>query len=502
MNKPLFAGLCLLAAAQANPGHAEAPAAAESRLQVATSLSLAPLAAPPIAAASAARYPRSLDEAILYALNNHLTNRSARLATVQADARQSQAQARFRPSIEVLTNIDYTENYDSYLGINSTVTVPSTIPGQAPVTLDANIKKTVPRYQIAPAVRLSYDLYNGGRDTARLQQSAHQLAASTIEQTVKQRDTAYRVTLAYLRLRQATLLDELAEQRAGVAEKRAQIAASQFAEKRLSQLALQTERLRLAEQRGEARMRANERNTRLLEYAAALGADLDEANAATLQPNFPADPAEDLAAATQWADDGLEYQRETANLLAAAEAVRAEQASRLPSLSLLGQYTAIGRDNETLEHAGRDLHRRETYLGLQLNLNLYDGALRDSRIAEKQAQQETARLRQEQLRRDIDENRRRNQAALRDAETQLELAQLRWQLNEAGLKVAQAQHASGLAAAMALEEAALARQEGESGLKLAQIARAIAECNLRFSASTRPQLSRAMTAAGSSLPPE
>jgi outer membrane protein len=494
MNKPLLVAIAIAIACPGEQSSAAQPQTANpGGLKIATSLSQAsaptpeagPLARPP------SPYPRTLDEAIRYAQDKHLSNRSAQLVTDQADALLTQAKSRFLPSIDLLTAVDVRENYDRYLGIDSSVTLPASVTGgTTPLTLDVGVDKTVPRYQITPAIRISYDLYNGGRDSANLKQSNYQLEASKIDVTVKLRDTAYWVTLAYLRLKQAVIGKDTAEYKEAVAEKRVRIAETQLDAKNLSQLALQAEQLRLAEARGGAHIKANELEARLLEYAAALGIDLAAVSAEALMPDFPSDPARDITIAAQWADDDLEAQRENAKLQAASEALRAEQAGQRPNVSLVGQYSAVGRDKDSLGQAASDMHQNETYLGVQVSFNLYDGSLRNSRIAEKRSQQDLASLRQEQTRRDIDESRRRRLTALHDAETRLEIARIHRDLCREELKIAQLRYDTKLGSEISLEEARAASQESENELKLSEIARAIADLNVRFSASNRSPLNR------------
>ena len=424
--------------------------------------------------AGAAQPPATLVEAIALAQSRHLSVRQADVSVEQARARLVQSTAAFYPTLDLLFSTDHTKTYDTNSGITATAEVPQI------GTVNVDVAKSVPRNQLTPALRVNYDVYNGGQTRARLAQSEFQLRSAQIDASIAQRDTAYRVAVAYLRLQRAMVDLNGSQSRTQRASRRAETSMRNFQDGAVAAVVDKAEQYRLREAQAEEARALLDFNTAELDYLSELGLSPEPGQASVPASRFEAIERE-IDAVMQMADDKLESERGQFGNLAADEEVKANRASTLPTVSLFAQYSGIGRSNGTVPDAWQEIRRRDFVVGVRLSYNLFDGSLREGRIAESVAQRESARLQAEAVAQDARTARDRAVLDVRRNEAQRDVIEARMELKDVQLEAALAARLHGSGSAQAVDDAQQARDDARSSLSMAKLDVLISRLALSFS---------------------
>lgn len=425
-------------------------------------------------AATAAQPPATLVEAIALAQSRHLSVRQADLSVEQARARQVQSTAAFYPTLDLLFSTDHTKTYDTVSGITAAAEVPNI------GTVNVNVAKSVPRTQLTPALRLNYDIYKGGQNRARLALSEFQLRSAQIDASIAMRDTAYRVAVAYLRLQRAQVDQNSAQRRTGQARRRAETSTRNLQDGAVAAVMDKVEQYRLFEAQAEEARARLDFSTAELDYLSELGLSPEPGQAS--MPASRVDAVErEVDTVMRMADDKLESERGQLSYLAADEEVKASRASTLPTVSLFSQYSGVGRSDGSVPDALRQMRRRDVVVGLRLSYNLFDGSLREGRIAESVAQRESARLQAEAAAHDARAARDRAVLDVRRNEAQRDVIEARLKLKDAQLEAAMASRQYGSGSVQAVDDAQLARDDARSSLLMAKLDVLISRLALSFS---------------------
>ena len=127
-----------------------------------------PFSLSPIEAASASVLPQTFDAAIDSAIANHPILKSANSDIEQAFAQHATAKSAFMPKLDFELGATHNKDIDGIEGVNEDITA---------------------------MLRLRFNLYNGGRDTARRKETAQ-----LVSQAKSIRDNTYRQTVESMRL--------------------------------------------------------------------------------------------------------------------------------------------------------------------------------------------------------------------------------------------------------------------------------------------------------------
>lgn len=426
-------------------------------------------------AGTSASPPRSLKEAIQFAQAARLAIPIAQSATQQANARLLQARSRFYPTIDLNGTVSNTRNYDSYTGVVASAYVPAI--GQVSVTQ----KNTIPRYQIEPSISVNYDLYSGGKDTARLNRSRFELQSSETEESIASRDVTYQVVSAYLRLEKTYYQYQRAAVHVDHGQFRAQLAARKLQEGRLSQIDASAEKMQLENYKDELDNCHADLDAQLAEYAVALGLAPNASGLESkIMPQFNQDVDADINLAMKYANPGLENQKVDLDLQADREEIKVQSAANRPSVKLFLQYHGVGRDVSSVDAALQNFHKQYWVGGVQFSYNLFDGYLAQQKVSESVAKAEQLHLEQERQLKNLSLSKSQSELALRKATRQVKLATDRLELARARQVVAEAKLNAGNETAISLDEAKSHVLEAMKDVQIAKVDWALAKLNLLF----------------------
>lgn len=418
--------------------------------------------------------PKSLEEAIRLSQSRRLPIPLAQIAVEQARARLQQSESKFFPTIDLTGSASDTKNYDTFSGITATANVPHL------GLVEINVEKTVPRYQITPALIINYDLYNGGKDTAQVNQSKLNLQSAGITYEIAYRDIAYQVTAAYLRLRRTYHQCQALAIRFDYIQERTNLATKRFQEGRLSEIDARTESLQLAESKNESDGCRFDLQARLAEYVIAIGMQLPSTDIGRYMPRFDVEITEDFKLISKWSDPQLEDKKTDYDLQAANETVRIQEAATKPVVKLFMQYQGIGRSDTSIGSAYQDINRSQAIGGIQLTYNLFDGQFARAKVSESIAERERLRLERERTRQDRLLAERRNELALQKADQQVTLSHDKLRLAQAKRAIVEAKVKAGSGTAVSLKEAIAQEREAEQNTYVAKADWALAKLGVLF----------------------
>ncbi|WDD92419.1 TolC family protein [Burkholderia sp. FERM BP-3421] len=417
--------------------------------------------------------PHTLAQAVDIATSNSLAIKVADASTQGASARVRQARSNFGPTVSVKADLLHTNNFDSFSDTQASVSIPS-----IGLMSTVDITRSVPKYQFTPALRIDYNLYNGGYDSAALSEAHLREKAAETERDIASRAVAHDVASSYLQLRRDCLLHELAAQRLTLSVTKAGYSARQYAGGRVSDIENQASQLALTESELEVRSRSIDVQTSYAAFLADLSRPDEPGGSPEVACRFESTLAGDMEMLAHLAAGDPQMERRGYELEAAYAHVDAERAGFKPKVSLFAQYTGISRSNTdtNFSHVGR----RDFIVGIQFTYTLFDRWYTRSRVDESRAEAQRISWRNQQVAEDLAKARRKSEMLVRGAETQLELSSSRLKLSSARRALAAQRLASGTGTSIALDEAKSEEQIALLNVSVAEVDVAINRLGLLF----------------------
>lgn len=416
----------------------------------------------------------SLKSAFARAAVARLNIRIAEEDIQAARARVEQARARYYPTLDLTTNVDYINNFDSFSGTTASVYIP-----QVNLSSSVTITQSVPRHQTTGGLQLKYGVYTGGRDSALLNQTELNLSASDLSRRIALQGVAQDVSTAYFKLRQACLKRDRAGRRLVAAGHAAELANQRLRDGRIAEIEQRAAGLAKAESESALRVSEADLNTAFTEYAFALG-DARMADGGDTRCQFATDIESDLGYAASLSDDSVKDRYRQVLVLAADKQVDAERAAAKPQVSVYAGYTGIGRSESSFGGAASSFEKRQANVGLQISLNLFDGFLTQQRVVESLSVVNRRKLEAESEIEARNQARKRAEIQVRISIDQLELARARLDLARSRAALASAKRDSGTGSASALEEQKDHESDAADEVKIAELNLALARVNVFF----------------------
>ncbi|MFZ4528000.1 MAG: TolC family protein [Undibacterium curvum] len=447
-----------------------------------------PVAADLSANAAQSARPRSLEQAIQIALRKRLAIRIAQLATQSAQTKIDQAQASFKPTVRVLADALATNNYDTYSGTTSSVTVPGA------GTYTAETIRSLPKYQITPSLRIDYDLYNGGRDQAMLAHTVVQKDSMDVQQSMTVRRVVLEVAQSYFQLRHACVRRAMAQSAVQLAQEKQTLAATRWSQGRIADIEYRTVANALSEHQLTLRLRTTDLESSYLQFSIAMNAVATANTEADTMCGFDSTQEQDLAAAAPYAEPGLDSKKNLLELQAAQKQIQIQQAAAKPKISLYAQYAGVGRTDSSNTTSVGNVHRRDASVGVSLSYTLFDGALVRHKIAESVLEAERLQLRHQEWDDERARAREKAQLKLKSAQLQQELAQSRLELAISQRQLAADKLNHGTGSTLALSEAQNREEVAMAELAIAHNEAALAQLDFLFPAVARQRTGAELTA--------
>lgn len=410
---------------------------------------------------------------------------SVRIATAEVDAataRVAKARAQQYPTLDFSTNVDRIDNNDSFTGVTATVDIPS-----LGASSNVSVTQTVPRYQTSAALVARYNVYTGGRVQAQLNHEELSLQAVELSHRLALQQVAVDVSFAYFKLRRACMLVSSASRQLRHAESVAAVASQRVREGRMAPIEERVATLAQAEKQSAWRSRQEEFELAYASYRDAVQNAMPEEADAEERCRFANTVETDLEQARQLADQALDERQDRLRVEAARELVSVRRAALRPQLSLYANYTGIGRSDASLNDSLSKFSYRQSSVGLQLSINLFDHGLAAQQVSEAEAEVRKQALQAELAAADRDQQRRRRELNARMVDTRLDLLRSRLGLATAQADMARQQLAAGTVTAAASEERFEREKDARDELASAQIDAVLASLAALFPARNLPQ---------------
>lgn len=400
-----------------------------------------------------------------------------RIATAEVDAaraRVKQARAPFYPSVDLLTNVDRINNFDSFSGITASVNIP-----QVNVSSTVAVTQTVPRYQAGGTLQIKYDAYTGGRDSAQLRRQELALEAAEVSRRISQQDVTLDIAETYFKLRRACMEHDGAARRFVRAQRLADVTKQRTLEGRIAAIEQSASVLALAEGRSAVRSREQELDIAYTDYLAA-SRDSTAAEPPEQRCRFALAVDVDLAYAVQLSDDTLDAQLQSLRVRGAKESVEVDRSGLKPQVSLFARYSGVGRSDSSIGDGFSNFSRRQASIGLQVSFNLFDGDLTRQRVVESLAEVERRGLVAEQSAVDRELAHRRSEIGVRMAANRIELANARLDLARIQATLARDRLQSGTGTAEASDDQVERERDARAEAQLAELDMAMARLSALF----------------------
>lgn len=339
--------------------------------------------------------PQSLDLAIRQALSHRL---DIPIEQANITARQSsvgEAKGRFWPTLDLKTSTRNITQYDTYAGFN----VNATFNGQTlPVRVERDVKDNVATVE----TEVEWNLYNGGRDSARLTEAKAEERGAYAKLRIKQKDIVLEVVNAYINLAKSLIQNAIAKREADFAREKVKIANIKFQEDRISEIEKDEVKLH-ADEKEIAQLKSfqklkhklnkylisigmDSKTGRIsLDYLSPIGNDVTNLNSEYLVRTFIPEKNQILAMAL-------------AQVEAARANHRATKADYLPKIDFSVSSLSIGRSEESQNDAFSDIHKDSDIVKLEIKWNLFDGFRTSQRVSRAHANQIKSQLELEQKR--------------------------------------------------------------------------------------------------------
>lgn len=432
------------------------------------------------ALAQASPPSESLADGLDRAMATRLEARMAATDVEAARAEVKQAKARFYPAVDLLADFNRRNSHDTFTGISASIDVPPLGMTRVDVT------RSVPRYEVSPALRATYDLYAGGRDEAGLRHATLGMRSAELGAQQAQQEIALQVSTAYLKLRRACVEWTSATSASSVAAKARQLASTRYRDGRLPDIEYQAALVTAMEKEQALASKVVAVRIAHADYVHAV----DDQAVTSAEPaavcSFSSPVSNDVKLALALARRDLYADQQASGIDMAKEKVSIEKAASRVQVSLVLQHSYIGRSDESFRDSMSSIKRQETLLGLRLTYNFFDGLATDARVQEAQAGVERKRLQGERDAALADQNARRSQYRREEAEAARQLANSRQELAHARRTLATRRLETGTGSSMALEESIAAEQEARAAVAAAEIDSAMADVEQAYAAVPRP----------------
>jgi len=446
-----------------------------SKRRILGALSLMLLMSPCIAWAQAVQAPVStaapmtLEQAVQRGKTQRLSVRIAEAEVEAARARVGQARALRWPSVDLVANTSNTNNYDSFSGVNASVTLPGL---STPSTIA--VTQNVPRYQASGGVQLNYPVYAGGRIEAQIERQEQALLAAQVKQRIAVRNVALEIAQAYFKLRSACIKRDTAQRHTERAMEDLQRTQQRLRDGRIAAIDVSEAELALTENQVALRARGEELDIAQADFTASQSEVPGKTDPIAPSCGFTSEIAADLAWINALADTSLEAEYNQLQVRAAEKTVQIELAAFKPQLNLTAQYTGIGRSTNTYSGAFDDFRRQRAAVGVDFSIKLFDGGLTHDRVAEAQAEVKRLSLVAERDAGQRMQARRQDALHVRMAQGRVELARARLTLAQKQSAIARERQSSGSGSAVAVDEQTERMHNAQDEYRLAELDLALA----------------------------
>lgn len=416
-----------------------------------------------------------------------------------ARARVEQARALYYPTLDWVSNIERINNFDHYSGITASAYIP-----ELNITPSVAVTQDVPHYAAYTGLQLRYDAYTGGRDDAQLEQRKLAVQGAELSRQLAVQSVAQEVSRSYFGLRRACLEHGGAARRVERVRKLASISKQRLADGRIAAIEERASALALTESESELRVRGQDLDIALADFAATLNAPTLATPSEAQRCRFDSDSQTDLHDAERLSDDTLEARQEQLRLQIARKGMEVEAAALKPQVGVYALYSGIGRSDRSLGDGLSNMQSRQAVIGIRVSVNLFDGGLVRQRMAESEVEATRVALLAEKAADERERSARRDRIRVQTAENRVELARARLAHARALAAVARGTLQSGTGSRQLAEERESGELDAQDELRLAELELVQTRLSMLFPPGRTPGApfqTTPLTSASASQPP-
>lgn len=421
----------------------------------------------------------SLSRAVEQAAGNRLNVRLSDIDIVAARARVEQANSRFRPTLNIVSNLEKVHDYDTFSGTTASVTVP-----ELNLQSVVDVESSTPEYSSSVDLSANYNVYSGGGDSANLKKSRLELKSAIVAREIEIQSVVQEVATAYFTVRRLCILSEGAARRLVSAQSKKATATDRLKLGRISDIEYRETILGLIESEADQRLRKDELNAALIDYMEVIGSSAGNYSTKEKACTFSEHVGSDLDYISSVSNKSLYKKYHELRWQAAQKQIDVVRANHRPKVRLYSSYSVVGRDNNEMLRSISDLHKDQWSVGVQIKYNLFDGGYTDRLVDESIAQAEHRRLQLEILNGNISRSLQRAEIGKRIAEDKVNLARARLELEQSRTTLLREKLKSGTTSTMSVNIQTGLEQDALETLQLAELDHALAMLEYFFPATT------------------
>ncbi len=421
----------------------------------------------------------SLAHAFDRAATNRLNVRLIDIEIAMAQHRVDQANSRFRPTLDIVSNIEKVHDYDAFSGTTASVEIPT-------LNLESvvDVESSTPRYNSSVDLSANYNLYSGGGDVANLRKSRLELESTVVLRKIEIQSLTQEVAVAYFNLRRACVLSEGASRRLKSARVKRVMAGERLKLGRISDIEYREVVLGHVESESAQNLQVDEFDTAFIDYTESVGVALGEFVTKNDACNFSNNIDADLKYLSSLSDNTLYRHYRELQWDSAKKQIEVARSEIMPKVKVYAKYAFVGRGDDAMSDAITDLHKDKWTVGVQVQYNIFDGSFSDRRIDESIAQAEYQRLQLEILNNNVSQSIRRAEIKKRIAEDKIKLAQARLELERTRTTLLREKLESGTVSTLTINSQIDIEQNALENLQIAELDHALVMLDWLFPAST------------------
>lgn len=383
-------------------------------------------------ATAATTVPTTIEAAINHALENRLEIAVDRLTIANSELDVQSADTLFTPKIDLITEAKNINNFDRFSGIQAD------IPGLGVITVESD----VPGNQIRAAIEARVNLYAGGYDAARLNETRYINKKDIVAADINKKNILLEVAHAYMELRKAQVELELAKNNRDTEKYNEEIIKVNFQQGFISKIEKEEQEINLLEAESRHVIATSDYKVKLVNYfismgitPASLDAIIEKSDTQTLQLTGIAETYKADALFEKY--DIYHYADEMVGQLdidIAEQRVGKVFAQKKPRVELVTGYSQVGRE-ESFNKATDDLHAENFYVGVNAMWNIYDGSIKSNDVSRARNQLLIARHTAEQELMQRKNKRVKLQQRIHELEENKKIANSKHDLSKSALQV-------------------------------------------------------------------
>ena len=344
-----------------------------------------------LASSSYANSPLTLSEAIQRALKNRYELGIAEQNILKTKAGLIEAKSELYPRLDITGSSRYTKTIEKFEPIQ----VSFDFLGQRYIISPT---KDLPEYQSDISLLVTQRLFTGGRISGRVEGSRERIGQGEIVKEISKRDIMISVANAYWELKRNEKMVEIEKEKVKHSEVILQTANGRYENGAISGLEREKAEVDVINSRGDLLQAETSKRIaedRLLKEMGIIGTDKEVSFTLKDEPVYDFSMTDEKiieGAVEQAVQLRPEIKQIKRRIMANEADVKVAKANYYPQIDLIGEYSWIGWNKDSLDGAWRDMDSNYWAVLLKINFNLFEGFATKGKVSLTNAELTADRL--------------------------------------------------------------------------------------------------------------